>query len=61
MDLLNQIQFQPYIKSASISHLENKIQEKTEKISDLLRRVEENKNANLYFSETDDPLNVISF
>ena len=60
-DLLSQIQFQPYIKSASISDLERKIQEKTEKISDLLKRVEESKNSNFYFSETDDPLNVISF
>ena len=60
-NILDKIDFKPYLEQVTIDGLEKKLQLKSEKIRNLLNRVIESKNNKRYFSLTDDPMNVISF
>lgn len=60
-DLLTKINFKPYIKAPIIDELLNKLQYKVSNINNLLERVEESNANNFYFSNTDNPLDIISF
>ena len=62
-NLIKEISFKPYlpIEPPALPDLVVKLEGKENKIHSLLQRVAEAKKANIYFSENDDPLNIISF
>jgi hypothetical protein len=59
--ITSNIESSPYIEYFTIENLLNKLNIKAKKIQNLIEKVKLNKSNNIFFSQSDDPINVISF